>query len=332
MSQASYTIAGGTGAAVRTAINAAMGAIKSNNSDPAASPSSPVQGQTYAKLLSATCQEVWEYDGASWVLRHIIDPTAHKFYPANVRAISGLTLSNNVSDATNDIDIAAGWTAADSDGCPLILTAALTKRLDAAWAVGNNQGGLDTGSIGNNTYFIWLIRRPDTGVVDVLFSLSASSPTMPANYTQKRRIGAIMRASAAIRAFKQVGDTFYHNNASTQGLVDVNATTTGTSAVTRTLTVPIGIVVEAILNMSVFNGSAGLCETAASPLELADIAPSGSAQLMYLYTGAGASLSISGRLRTNASGQIRTRATASAGTITQVVGTVGWVDRRGQDD
>ena len=95
----------------------------------------------------------------------------------------GLTLANNVADATNDIDIAVGAAASD-DATPTLLRlgAALTKRLDANWAVGTNQGGLDTGAVANDTYHVWLIRRPDTGVVDVLFSLSATAPTMPVSH------------------------------------------------------------------------------------------------------------------------------------------------------
>ncbi|MBD9456007.1 hypothetical protein IB244_31560, partial [Rhizobium sp. RHZ02] len=96
-------------------------------------------------------------------------------------ALYGLTLSNNAGDATNDIDIAVGMATTDSTTDPrtMALASALTKRLDAAWAVGTNQGGLDTGSVGDNTYHVFLIQRSDTGVVDVLFSLSATSPTMP---------------------------------------------------------------------------------------------------------------------------------------------------------
>jgi hypothetical protein len=121
--------------------------------------------------------------------------------------IFGLTLSNNATDATNDIDIAAGE-AADASGNLLVLASGITKRLDAAWAVGSGNGGLDTGSIANGTYHVWLIQRSDTGVVDVLLSKSASSPTIPANYDSKRRIGSILRESTAIVAFRQTGDVF----------------------------------------------------------------------------------------------------------------------------
>jgi hypothetical protein len=38
---------------------------------------------------------------------------------------------------------------------------------------------------------VYVIKRPDTQVVDVLFSTSATAPTMPANYTLKRLVGAV---------------------------------------------------------------------------------------------------------------------------------------------
>jgi len=113
----------------------------------------------------------------------------------------GLTLSNNGSDATNDIDIAIGSAASDATS-PTMMTLAsgLTKRLDANWAVGTNQGGLDTGSVGNNVYYIWLIQRSNTGVVDALFSLSSTAPTMPSNYDRKRLIGSFARVGAVNQA------------------------------------------------------------------------------------------------------------------------------------
>lgn len=109
--------------------------------------------------------------------------------------LNGLKLSTNVTDAANDIDIAAGSAVSD-DGTTLMTLTAMTKRLDAGWSVGTGNGGLDTGSVANTTYHIWLINRPDTNVTDVLFSTSATSPTMPANYTKKKRIGMVVRASA----------------------------------------------------------------------------------------------------------------------------------------
>src|SRR3990172_7208651 len=162
----------------------------------------------------------------------------------NPGLLHGLTLSSNVTDATNDIDIAAG-TARDSTDVTNVLAGALTKRLDAAWAVGTNQGGLDTGSIANTTYHIWLIKRSDTGVVDALFSTSASAPTMPASYNYKRRIGSIMRVGGAIVTFVQTGD-YFRRKAS---ILDIDVSNPGTGAVTRTLSVPTGIKIKALMNL-----------------------------------------------------------------------------------
>lgn len=89
------------------------------------------------------------------------------------RFLYGLTLSNNATDATNDIDIAVGKCRDITDAVDMILAAALTgKQLDVAWAVGSSAGFLDQGSIANATYHIHLIKRSDTGVVDAIASLS----------------------------------------------------------------------------------------------------------------------------------------------------------------
>jgi len=118
----------------------------------------------------------------------------------------GLILSNGASDPTNDITISAGGWMDDTFTYAVVIASALTKRLDAAWAVGDGNGGLDTGSIADTSYHLWAIKRSDTGVCDALFSASPTAPTMPSNYDLKVYIGSIVRASAAIRLFKQEGN------------------------------------------------------------------------------------------------------------------------------
>lgn len=108
-------------------------------------------------------------------------------------SMSGLVQSNAAVDLVNDIQITKGQATDLSTNVSLILPASIVKRLDAVWAVGTNQGGLDTGVVANADYYLWLIKRIDTGVVDVLFSLSSTAPTMPANYTAKRLIGWVQR-------------------------------------------------------------------------------------------------------------------------------------------
>jgi len=130
--------------------------------------------------------------------------------------IGGLTISNNGSDAAHDIDIAVGSARDYTDAVTMTQgTAALTKRIDATWVVGDGNGGLDsTDTVGANTgYGVYLIRRSDTGVVDVLISsdmtAAGSALTMPTNYDQKRLIGWVRtNAASNIFTFIQSGNYF----------------------------------------------------------------------------------------------------------------------------
>ena len=231
--------------------------------------------------------------------------------------IFGLGLANNALDPANDIDIATGKARDGADGANLVLASALTKRLDATWAVGTNQGGLDTGSKANSTtYHLWLIG--DSTTVDVLFSTSATAPAMPGGYTLRRRIGAVLTdGSGAIRAFQQQGDEYL---LATPPL-DV-ATTIGASRTLQALTVPAGVAVEARIRVSTNSAQAILVQ----PVFEADAAPSGTATPLFtVYQSQAATMDV----RTNTSRQVALRATAAA-TACYLV-TRGWIDRRGRD-
>ena len=233
--------------------------------------------------------------------------------------IHGLLISNNSTDSTNDIDISAGTCRSDDDTEDMVLTASRTKRLDASWAVGSGNGGRDTGSISNNWWYVWLIKRTDTGVVDALFSLSATSPTMPTNYTKKRRIGAINRSSGAIRAFTQVPsdpDRFLLANFA----LDVNASDLGTSSVSYTLTCPPNMVALFRAESEDFSG----LYTVLRSLVESDAAPTEG------FSSLAGSDFDSGHfeLATNASSQIAARA-SHEGTFL-AIGTYGWRDTRGR--
>lgn len=241
----------------------------------------------------------------------------------------GLTLSNSSGgDTTNDIDIAAG-VANDSTNARVIkLVGSLTKRLDAAWAVGTNQGGLDTGSIADTTYHMWLIMRSDTGVVDVLFSASATAPTMPTNYDYKRRIGSIVRTGAAVKAFKQDGDRFIW----AVGVRDYNQASAGTSAITQTLTLPTGIVIDADITFGITQGTAaGDFYGMVTALDQPDTAPSATINNLMGYANAGFDVAASPfRVKTNTSAQIRTRSSVTGSSTTLTLYTNGWFDTRGR--
>lgn len=245
--------------------------------------------------------------------------------------IHGLTLSRDAGDTSNDIAITAGEAAStETDPVLMVLASALTKQVDVAWAVGTGNGGLDTGSVANTTYHVWLIQRSDTGVVDALFSTSASSPTMPTNYDRKRRIGSIVRAGGTNRAFAQNGDEFTWSSSAG----DVTANNPGTSAVTRTLTVPLGIVVDAVVHVGVRNDNNAVFAAAlVAPLDAADDVPiNGSyATTPAANLDSGRFATVMTRVKTNTSGQINSRLSASDADVTLNIYTRGYIDRRGRD-
>lgn len=237
--------------------------------------------------------------------------------------ITGLTYANNVSDATNDIDIAAGG-CMDATNAYWIALSAITKRLDASWAVGTNQGGLDTGSIADTDYFIWAIARSDTGVTDALFSASATSPTMPANYDYKRLIGWFRRASSAILAFKVYetagGGIDFLWAAPTLEIDDTLSTSRRTDAVK----VPAAFPVMAQIRVHLADASNNVTARICNPDE-ADIAVSGSAVSLgnaLSQPGATATDFVELRVRTSATGTIAARAAASLSTYK--VSTIGF--------
>jgi hypothetical protein len=248
---------------------------------------------------------------------------------SNPGSLFGLTLSNNGSDATNDIDIATGIAADSTNADTITLAAGLTKRLDAAWAVGTNQGGLDTGSIANATYHVYLIKRPDTGVVDAIFSTSASAPTLPTSYTLYRRIGSIVRTGAAIKAFFQEGDYFYWSVQAS----DIAANNPGTAAVTATLTVPVGIRVLAVINAGFTDSdTAGAMYFLITALDQTDTTPSATAFIVGHPNEVGGKITPSTvtQARTNTSGQVRYRISQSDASVTAIIQTLGWIDGRGR--
>lgn len=236
--------------------------------------------------------------------------------------IFGLTLSNNATDPTNDIDISVGEAAStETNPALMVLSSSLTKRLDAAWAVGSGNGGLDTGSIANGTYHIFLIQRSDTGVVDAIFSNSPTSPTMPTNYDRKRRIGSIIRAGGTILSFIQRGDHFDY----VSPLTDRSSTAAVSSSLIG-LGVPFGLVLQPKISTSQQQNVAGNSQTffgsAGGPLSV------------YTMTAAANEADcavISGSIFTNTSSQIQFGVTIFSGSLSlNSLVTLGWIDNRGK--
>jgi hypothetical protein len=241
--------------------------------------------------------------------------------------IWGLTMSN-AADTANDITVAAGEARDENGNVDMVLPAAITKRLDAGWAVGDNQGGLNTGAEANSTWYeVHLIKRLDTGVVDVMFTTTGNRATLPANYTRQRRIGWIRNdGSGNILQFTQVDD---HFTLTTQvNDVGVTATVTATPV---TLTAPPNSIARFRATATSNASVNGPIVTAFSEIVEGNVTPAdttGIGSIGYLdITGASAGHY---ELRVNPSSQIEHDSSAATGSPTFDISTFGWIDRRGR--
>jgi hypothetical protein len=243
--------------------------------------------------------------------------------PAAIRGyLAGLTLST--AGSSSSFAVAPG-VAADTGNTELMALGAACSKTSAAWAAGSGNGALDTGTIAANAWYaVHLIKRTDTGAVDVLISASVSSPTLPANYALARRIG-FLRSNGAGQwvAFSQSGDEFLFASP----IQETAGSAIPTSATLLAVTLPSGVVIHGKFRLTMSN-TTGLANGALlqSPDEAPLVAGTG---LVYsiLTNGSYASAELSVRL--NAAAQIRW--SASAPGINSYLNTIGWIDRRGRD-
>lgn len=100
----------------------------------------------------------------------------------------GFKTYNNTTNPTYQVDIEAGVCRDEADTTNLVLTSTLTVDITQSGA-----NGLDTGSEGSwYWYYIYVIYNPTSETYAGLFSLSSTSPTLPAGYTKYRRIGSVI--------------------------------------------------------------------------------------------------------------------------------------------
>ena len=146
-----------------------------------------------------------------------------------------ITIANNSTDANNDIDFSGGnFVFSDFSGQAYV--PAMTKRLDANWTAGTNQGALDTGTKANSRWYgVYAIYNPTTNVADYLFTATGvTGIALPSGFTKLKYIGSILtNSSGNIIAFKQVGNYFYFPE-----ILDASPTPTSDVYSTYALSVP----------------------------------------------------------------------------------------------
>lgn len=196
-------------------------------------------GSTNPSSIPTTEDSMYRYDGT--VFRKVNLVVAATQSVAGISLLPKQITIENGTDTDHDLNFTAGNAQAD-DGSLVFSVGALTKQIDAAWAAGTNQGGLDTGTVANNTpYYLYAIYNPTSGVSDILFTATKGSPTMPSGYTKKYYIGAChTNGSANIRngtwSYDSKGSIYkFDLKDFIQEFNDINP---GTSAVLKTITAP----------------------------------------------------------------------------------------------
>jgi hypothetical protein len=238
--------------------------------------------------------------------------------------IGGLITSNNGGDPAKDIDIAPGEARDNTNVDNMRLAAAITKQIDAIWAVGTDQGGLDTGAVAADTlYAVWLIKRSDTGVVDALFSTSFTAPTMPTNYDRKRLIGAINTdGTPDILPYEQTGDFFRYTTLIPEV---IDTTITDVTWETATLHVPPNAMAEITASLtnptstSAFDGRLWIRKKGA-----ADGLQTPRAFMLIEATGNFDQMARKGRVQVDGSSQMEYAAAETTGSATVEIRTIGF--------
>jgi hypothetical protein len=182
---------------------------------------------------------------------------------------------------------------------------------------------LDTGVIANSTwYYFYVIRRTDTGVVDVVFSISSPGPNLPANYTQYRYIGAgLTNGSGQWTSFIQTGREFWWH----VPILDFGALGSATPAL-LTLTLPRGRKVKAFMRANVVaaGGAQGICIYDPDRTDQAVSATTGAlASIASSNSGAGY-VGTEINSWTNSSGQVKH--VELNNTFNVYINTIGWLD------
>lgn len=153
----------------------------------------------------------------------------------------GLTMANLAAVPTTAVSVSPGVARTSDNKFTISLPASMNAVLVPGWTAGSGGAKLDTGvRAANSWYHLFLIRKAADDSADLLFSLSATAPTMPAGYPNSRRIGSIKTDSSGnIIPFIQVGRTFWWTTA-VKDVLSVS-TAAGSGSATLALSVPSGV-------------------------------------------------------------------------------------------
>ena len=167
-------------------------------------------------------------------LKTYIAPPATKSVKGSAFLSNPITISNNATDANNDIDFSAGNAPLNDGSGQILLSSTLVKRLDATWAEGTGNGGLFNGTAvpkaTNTWYYLFAIVNTTTGATDAGFDSSVSGANVPSGWKISKILHAIKTdgtGSGNILQGKFYSDGWFYYNSEQQEYTSTS-TTAGT--------------------------------------------------------------------------------------------------------
>lgn len=152
------------------------------------------------------------------------------------------------TDSLHDIDFPSGMIVRDSTNThTFYLDTVLTKRYDAAWALGSTQGGRFT-TDANGWWHLYLIQRDSDGVIDAGFDSSPTAANRPAGWTRYSAVFSMLTNGGSIIPFKhKYGAWVFWSSPS----LDIDVSDQDTTATDRVLSrvPPLSSGVLALLNV-----------------------------------------------------------------------------------
>ncbi len=256
--------------------------------------------------------------------------------------IDGFITTNDVTFPLARVNFASGICRDGTDAVTFRHAVSMTKRIDANWAEGTDNGGFPASlTLSADTwYHMFAIHKTSDGTIDFGFDtsptaanlLSGGSTPVVAGYNEFRRIGAVKtrQGAAEINQYTQHGDVFSWKALSNE-YQDASDTSPGTAQVTYTLnSVPDGIAVLADVNICFFSSSTQT-EYAVWGGGDVTLADPGSGYNDGRAHGDDRSIFASAYILTNTSAQINTRQDNGGSGQTNYIQIHGWKDPRGKD-
>lgn len=240
----------------------------------------------------------------------------------------GFNLSNDTTDATNDILFPTGVVASEVAPYPLMSHDATIRQLDVTFDTNNTDrrgGRFSSAAISDGWWHCFIISN---GVLTKSGFSKNANPTAddlyPAGYTHYRHVGWILRTAGVIQQFLQADNNFDWLNVPQ----DFSISNPGLSPVNRIIAAPPNSYAS-ILAFLQHNDPASVAAYYVYRTDL--VTREISSMIASAASGRALSVVMPRQIKVDASSQIRTNVTntSNANTVIQNF-TYGWVDNRGQ--